>query len=57
MRVRSTQNVALLKGYLEEIRQLKMRLLGGVIQQEELRLWQEFVNSSRSSRVTRTIDE
>ncbi|HBP18324.1 MAG TPA: hypothetical protein DEA08_11100 [Planctomycetes bacterium] len=57
VRVRSTQNVALLKGYLEEIRQLKMRLLGGVIQQEELRLWQEFVNSSRSSRVTRTIDE
>ncbi|MGE0711399.1 MAG: hypothetical protein AB7N76_30255 [Planctomycetota bacterium] len=57
VRVRSTQNLALIKGYLEEIRQLKMRLLGGLPQHEEIRIWQEFIGSTRSSRVTRTIEE
>jgi hypothetical protein len=57
VRSRSRKNVTLLKGYLEDIRQLKMRLLGGLPQQEELRVWQEFIGSTRSARVTRTIDE
>ena len=57
LRSRSTRNIALIKGYLDEIRQHKLRRLAGLSKNEELRAWQEFVTNRRSSRVHQMIDE
>lgn len=56
VRVRSTQSVTLVKGILDEIKQHKLRLMGGLPQQEEARAWQEFVGRTRPPRLTRVID-
>jgi len=56
VRVRSTQSVTLVKGILDEIKQHKLRLMGGLQQQEEARAWQEFVGRTRPPRLTRVID-
>ncbi len=57
VRAESSRNITLLKGYLDEMRRHKLRLLGGLSKAEELRAWQEFVGSHRSSRLTQTIEE
>lgn len=57
LRQKSTQNIALIKGYLDEIRQHKLRRLAGLSKNEELRAWQEFVSNRRSSRVSQMIGE
>lgn len=57
LRSEASRNITLLKGYLDEMRRHKLRLLGGLSQAEEVRAWQEFVNSQRSSRLTQTIEE
>ncbi|MBL4850523.1 MAG: hypothetical protein JKY65_33820 [Planctomycetes bacterium] len=56
VRVRSTQSVTLVRGILDEIKQHKLRLMGGLPSQEETRAWQEFVGHSRPPRLTRVID-
>lgn len=56
VRVRSTQSVTLVQGILDEIKQHKLRLMGGLPQQEEARAWQEFVGRTRPPRLTRVID-
>lgn len=57
LRQRSTQNIALVKGYLDEIRQHKLRRLAGLSKDEELRTWQEFVGNRRSARITQMLAE
>lgn len=56
VRVRSTQSVTLVRGILDEIKQHKLRLMGGLQQQEEARAWQEFVGRTRPPRLARVID-
>ena len=56
IRVRATQSVSLVAGILDEIKAHKLRLMGGLPQQEEARAWQEFVGRSRPARLTRVID-
>ena len=57
VRQRANQNASLIKGYLEEIRQHKLKRLAPMSKPEELRMWQVFVSSKRSSRLTQTLDE
>lgn len=57
MRQRASQNASLIKGYLEEIRQHKLKRLAPLSKPEELRMWQMFVSSKRSSRLTQTLDD
>ncbi|MCO5165774.1 MAG: hypothetical protein M9894_05325 [Planctomycetes bacterium] len=56
VRSRAAQSVGLVKGYLEEIRQHKLKRLAPMSKPEELRMWQGFVSSRRSSRLTQTLD-
>jgi hypothetical protein len=57
VRGRSNQCVGLIKGYLEEIRQQKLKRLAPMSKPEELRMWQTFVSSKRSSRLAQTLDD
>jgi hypothetical protein len=57
LRARLGQNVNLVKGYLDEIRQLKLKRLQPLTKADELRMWQAFVGSRRSTRLVQTIDE
>ncbi len=57
MRQRGGKNVALVKGYLEEMNRHKMNLMGGLAKAETLRAWQNFLNSRRSPRLHKTIAE
>ncbi|MCW8139286.1 MAG: hypothetical protein KIT58_10335, partial [Planctomycetota bacterium] len=56
VRVRAAQRVGLVKGYLEEIRQHKLKRLAPMSKPDELRMWQSFVSSRRSSRLTQAFD-
>lgn len=56
VRVRAAQSVGLVKGYLEEIRQHKLKRLAPMSKPDELRMWQSFVSSRRSSRLTQALD-
>ena len=56
IRVRATQSVSLVAGILDELKSHKLRLMGGLPQQEETRAWQEFVGRSRPARLTRVIE-
>jgi curved DNA-binding protein CbpA len=57
IRERGAKNMAMVKGILEDMNKLKMTLMGGLSQAEELRAWQAFVGGRRSPRLHRTIDE
>ena len=57
LRARLSQNSVLVKGYLEEVRQHKMRQLSGLSQSEELRVWQEFVSGRRSNKLYQMLEE
>lgn len=57
VRQRAGQAVSLIKGYVEEIRQHKLRRLSPMSKPDELRLWQTFVQSNRSGKLTQTLDE
>lgn len=57
LKARLQQNVNLVKGYLEEIRQIKMKRLQPLTKSDELYMWQNFVGSKRSTRLTQTVDE
>jgi hypothetical protein len=56
VRQRASQSIGLVKGYLEEIRQHKLRQLSGLSKAQELRMWQTFVENKRSARLGETID-
>ena len=56
VRQRANHNISLVKGYLEEIRQHKMRQLSGLSKAQEMRMWQSFVENKRSARLGETID-
>lgn len=57
VRQRANQNASMIKGYLEEIRQHKLKRLAPMSKPEELRMWQLFVSSKRSSRLAQTLEE
>lgn len=57
LRARLGQNVSLVKTYLEEMRQVKLKRLQPLTKSDELRMWQTFVSSKRSTRLSQTIDE
>ncbi len=57
LRARLGQNVNLVKTYLEELRQVKLKRLQPLTKSDELRMWQTFVSSKRSARLSQTIDE
>ena len=57
LRDRGAKNIALVNSYIAEMKQHKMGLMGGGSTQETLRAWQSFVNSRRSPRLHRTIQE
>ena len=56
LRSRATQNLSIIKGILDEMRQHKLRLLAGLSKAEELRVWQGFVTARRSSLLTQAIE-
>ncbi len=57
VRGRGAQNAGMIKGYLDEIKNHKLRQLAGLSKPDELRLWQQFVEGRRSARLTQTLDE
>ena len=56
LRTQANQRITMIKGILDEIRQHKLRQLAGLSKAEELRMWQAFVGSPRSTRLGQTID-
>lgn len=57
LRSHANQRITLIKGILDEIRQHKLRQLAGLSKAEELRMWQVFVASPRSTRLGQTVGE
>ena len=57
LRAQANQRITMIKGILDEIRQHKLRQLAGLSKAEELRMWQVFVGSQRSTRLGQTVGE